>query len=399
MLKDNNLVRVLAACETMGNVTTVCSDKTGTLTQNKMTVVAGTLGAFLDFDAIASGLDPKISPLVLSLVHDGIAINSTAFQGEERGEFIGNKTETALLTFAQTTGAAHYATLRTQYPTEQMYPFSSTRKAMATVIRMPHPTEPDQVIFRAHVKGASEIVMGYCSKIITAAGAAAPLLEDDRQYMSSLIQTYASKSLRTIGLAYRDFDQWPPNDVSFDSLLNDLVMLSVVGIEDPLRPGVTEAVRACQQAGVVVRMVTGDNLITAKSIARQCGIYRGNGIVMEGPDFRALSATEMDAILPRLQVLARSSPQDKQLLVGRLQAMDDVVAVTGDGTNDGPALKMANVGFSMGITGTEVAKVTSEPAPESQTHTDIFVFRKPRASFSWTITFPRLSRRSCGAGV
>jgi Ca2+-transporting ATPase len=108
-------------------------------------------------------------------------------------------------------------------------------------------------------------------------------------------------------------------------------------------------------------MVTGDNLITAKSIAQQCGIYHGNGIVMEGPVFRALSETEMDAILPRLQVLARSSPQDKQLLVGRLQAMDDVVAVTGDGTNDGPALKMANVGFSMGITGTEVAKV-SRPA-------------------------------------
>lgn len=372
MLKDNNLVRILAACETMGNVTTVCSDKTGTLTQNKMTVVAGTLGAFLDFDATASDLDPKSFPLVLPLVHSGIAINSTAFQSEEGGYFVGNKTETALLTFAQTTGAAHYATLRNQYPTEQMYPFSSTRKAMVTVVRMPHPTVPDQVIFRAHVKGASEIVMGYCSKIITDTGGAAPLLDNDRQYMTSLIQSYASKSLRTIGLAYRDFDQWPPNDVSFDSLLSDLVMLSVVGIEDPLRPGVKEAVRACQQAGVVVRMVTGDNLTTAKSIAQQCGIYHGNGIVMEGPAFRDLSETEMDAILPRLQVLARSSPQDKQLLVGRLQAIGDVVAVTGDGTNDGPALKMANVGFAMGITGTEVAKVKSEH-PLNRKHTLTFL--------------------------
>jgi Ca2+-transporting ATPase len=162
-----------------------------------------------------------------------------------------------------------------------------------------------------------------------------------------------------------------PSDYTREDLLGSLsglellaqqhcTCLAIVGIEDPLRPGVSEAVAQCQQAGVVVRMVTGDNLITAKAIATKCGIYqKGWGFAMEGPKFRSLSIPEMDRILPRLQVLARSSPTDKQILVGRLKALGETVAVTGDGTNDGPALKMADVGFSMGIAGTEVAKEAS----------------------------------------
>ncbi|ORZ19445.1 PMCA-type calcium-translocating P-type ATPase [Absidia repens] len=388
MLKDNNLVRVLAACETMGNATTVCSDKTGTLTQNKMSVVAGTLGASLRFlkDAPDSRKDlididkvkDKTPKAILDLVHDSIAINSTAFEGkDENGQlcFVGNKTETALLTFSQDTDAEHYETLRTKYPVEQLYPFSSTRKAMATIVRMPHPSQPDQVIYRAHVKGASEILMRYCGHILslkpseykdsTSSASTRAMTAEDQNRMDRIIQSYASRSLRTIGMAYRDFEQWPPQgeeiEVPFEDLVDDkgLVMIGVVGIEDPLRPGVKEAVKACQQAGVFVRMVTGDNMITAKSIAKQCGIYTSGGIVMEGPVFRNLPSSEMDAILPRLQVLARSSPEDKQILVGRLQELGDIVAVTGDGTNDGPALKLADVGFSMGIAGTEVAKEAS----------------------------------------
>ncbi|SAL98862.1 hypothetical protein [Absidia glauca] len=399
MLKDNNLVRVLAACETMGNATTVCSDKTGTLTQNKMSVVAGTLGASLRFikdvpDSRKDLIDltqvkDKTPKAVLDLVHDSIAINSTAFEGtDENGQpcFVGNKTETALLTFSQDTGAAHYDSLRTKYPVEQLYPFSSSRKAMATIVRMPHPTNPDQTIYRAHVKGASEILMRYCGKILSLKSSEYKegvdgvvstryMTSEDQNRMERIIQSYASRSLRTIGMAYRDFEQWPPSndtisssssaveevEVPFETLVEDkgLVMLGVVGIEDPLRPGVKEAVKACQQAGVFVRMVTGDNMITAKSIAKQCGIYTSGGIVMEGPVFRNLPPSEMDAILPRLQVLARSSPEDKQILVGRLQELGDIVAVTGDGTNDGPALKLADVGFSMGIAGTEVAKEAS----------------------------------------
>ncbi|KAI9476101.1 MAG: PMCA-type calcium-translocating P-type ATPase [Benjaminiella poitrasii] len=391
MLKDNNLVRVLAACETMGNATTVCSDKTGTLTQNKMTVVAGTFGSSYRFlknppttrtDLIEISKVSSTAPKeALNIINQSIAVNTTAFEGEdEKGEpcFVGNKTETALLQFSRDIHAEHYDVLRSRWPIEYVYPFSSERKAMATVIKVPHPTQPDQVMYRVHVKGASEIILGLCSSLLTLQkstnddyhGAnARTLTADDRSRIERIIQSYATRSLRTIGIAYRDFEQWPPkgpaknvdDDIPYDDLVDDkgLTFLGVVGIEDPLREGVPEAVQACQRAGVFVRMVTGDNVVTAKSIAKQCGIYTPGGIVMEGPTFRKLPLSEMDNILPRLQVLARSSPEDKRILVSRLRELGDIVAVTGDGTNDGPALKMADVGFSMGIAGTEVAKEAS----------------------------------------
>jgi Ca2+-transporting ATPase len=147
--------------------------------------------------------------------------------------------------------------------------------------------------------------------------------------------------------------------VEFDDIFNEMIFIGVVGIMDPLRPGVAQAVADCRKAGVFVRMVTGDNVLTAKAIATECGIFTRGGIIMEGPRFRTLSSSQMDQIIPRLQVLARSSPEDKRILVKRLKEIGETVAVTGDGTNDGPALKMADVGFSMGIAGTEVAKEAS----------------------------------------
>ncbi|KAL0095154.1 PMCA-type calcium-translocating P-type ATPase [Phycomyces blakesleeanus] len=393
MLKDNNLVRVLAACETMGNATTVCSDKTGTLTQNKMTVVAGTLGVSFrfvekstepraDITEIAA-LPQKVPFVVLNILHQSIALNSSAFETtDDKGEtqFVGNKTETALLAFSRATGSKPYDALRNSLPVEQMFPFSSERKAMAVVIRIPHPTDPHRCLYRAHIKGASELFLEQCSFIVSLKAEnydssnldqevikTRPLTAEDRKRVEHTIQTYALRSLRTIGIGYRDFETWPPHmqdpdgEVNFEDLVhgNNITLLGIVGIQDPLRPGVTEAVKACQQAGVFVRMVTGDNLVTAKSIAKECGIYTQGGIVMEGPVFRALPQSEMDTVLPRLQVLARSSPEDKRILVSRLRELGDIVAVTGDGTNDGPALKMADVGFSMGIAGTEVAKEAS----------------------------------------
>ncbi|CAO3632203.1 unnamed protein product [Mucor fragilis] len=397
MLKDNNLVRVLAACETMGNATTVCSDKTGTLTQNKMTIVAGTLGSSFRFiqDPPANRVDlsdittvaEKVPAPIIRLISQGISVNSTAFEStDENGEkqFVGNKTETALLQFAKNIGSENFETLRTAWPVEQVFPFSSERKAMATIIRIPHPAKQGEFIWRAHVKGASEILVENCNQILTLNAAkykdpehdydvkTRPLTDEDRNRVDRIIQSYATRSLRTIGIAYRDFESWPPVnghsskvgaevEVPYEDIIagKGLTLIGIVGIEDPLRPGVKEAVKACQRAGVFIRMVTGDNVVTAKSIAKQCGIYTPGGIVMEGPVFRNLPPSEMDAILPRLQVLARSSPEDKQILVGRLRELGDIVAVTGDGTNDGPALKLADVGFSMGIAGTEVAKEAS----------------------------------------
>ncbi|KAI9492376.1 PMCA-type calcium-translocating P-type ATPase [Zychaea mexicana] len=387
MLQDNNLVRVLASCETMGNATTVCSDKTGTLTQNKMTVVAGTIGSSFRFRrdpsdsqtdvSDVSAVADKVPAPVNELIHQGIAINSSAFQGKDEAgnpAIVGNKTETALLSFTSETGSEHFGTLRQRFEIEQVFPFSSERKAMATIIKVPG-EKPSQMIYRAHLKGASEIMVEHCSRVVSLDqgdhAQSRPLTEADRTRIDHIIQTYASQSLRTIAVAYREFTQWPPAggtaaagvepDVPYEDLVQDrgLTLLGIIGIEDPLRPGVKDAVRACQQAGVFVRMVTGDNVMTAKSIARQCGIYTTGGLVMEGPVFRHLAPSEMDAVIPRLQVLARSSPEDKRILVERLKELGEIVAVTGDGTNDGPALKLADVGFSMGIAGTEVAKEAS----------------------------------------
>jgi Ca2+-transporting ATPase len=368
-----------------------------------MTIVAGTLGLNTRFIADVpqgetnaraqipinrnavpiSQLVINLPNAVTTLLHEAIAINSSAFESEDdKGNlsFIGSKTEVALLDFSKKIGGADYRQLREATPIVHLYPFSSERKSMATIVQM----APGR--FRLHAKGASEIIMKRCTRVLqissTPEQGGASMSEKDRMaevtelplegdlqtQVHKTIISYATQSLRTIGIAYRDFESWPPvgvelnqdGEVPFAAVAeNGLTLIGVVGIEDPLRDGVPEAVQACQRAGVFVRMVTGDNILTAKSIATQCGIYTQGGIIMEGPKFRALSGEEMDAVIPRLQVLARSSPEDKKILVGRLKAMGEVVAVTGDGTNDGPALKMSDVGFSMGIAGTEVAKEAS----------------------------------------
>jgi Ca2+-transporting ATPase len=373
MLKENNLVRVLRACETMGNATTICSDKTGTLTTNKMTVVAGTFGSTSfaksetekPTEQTVSEWATALPQATKDMIVQSVAINSTAFEGEEDGKavFIGSKTETALLQLAKDhLGLQTLATTRANEQVVQMMPFDSSRKCMAAVIKL-----QDGSGYRLVVKGASEILLGYCSEMIEPTTMKIGTLGSTEQdALRDTIDQYAKKSLRTIGLVYRDYPSWPPTEVemvdgepSISSLLKNLVFVGVIGIQDPVRPGVPEAVRKAQHAGVVVRMVTGDNKTTAKAIATECGIYTEGGVIMEGPKFRKLSEAEMDKVLPKLQVLARSSPEDKRILVARLKVLGETVAVTGDGTNDAPALKTADVGFSMGISGTEVAKEAS----------------------------------------
>lgn len=392
MLKDNNLVRVLQACETMGNATTICSDKTGTLTTNRMTVVAGTIGAsasFGDKPTLAEGQEAApesrdievnkkaaaagefaatLSEDIKTLLFRSIIQNSTVFEGEEDGNraYIGSKTEVALLLFARDYLGLQEGQLQTEQANApdvvQMIPFDSGRKCMGVVTKLQNGT------FRFYVKGASEIVLGQCTKVIELDGSSVPMTTETKNAITTTITGYAKRSLRTIGMQYRDFTSWPPagariledrKSVEWDDIFAEMTWIGVVGIQDPLRPGVHEAVLQCQRAGVFVRMVTGDNIETAQAIAEECGIYTTGGLVMEGPDFRKLDEAGMDAILPRLQVLARSSPDDKKMLVKRLKINGETVAVTGDGTNDGPALKMADVGFSMGIAGTEVAKEAS----------------------------------------
>ncbi|KAF5982581.1 Ca2+-transporting ATPase [Fusarium coicis] len=392
MLRDNNLVRILKACETMGNATTVCSDKTGTLTQNKMTVVAATIGKTTSFGGANLPMDKSLSigrkaltvpnipdadfvnglsQQVKTLLIQSNVLNSTAFEGDQDGQktFVGSKTEVALLTYCRDhLGAGPIQEIRSSANIVQTVPFDSKNKYSAVIVKLPNGK------YRAYAKGVSEILLEQCTKClgnVSEGGTmSVPLTEADRDMIGMIISSYAGQTLQTIGLSYRDFESWPPEgavspenplNADFNAVYQGMTLIGIYGIKDPLRPTVISALEDCRRAGVFVRMVTGDNIQTASAIASECGIFRPHegGIAMEGPEFRRLPPEELKQKVRYLQVLARSSPEDKRILVRTLKDLGETVAVTGDGTNDAPALKMADIGFSMGIAGTEVAKEAS----------------------------------------
>ncbi|KAL1791407.1 plasma membrane calcium-transporting ATPase 2 isoform X1 [Sigmodon hispidus] len=377
MMKDNNLVRHLDACETMGNATAICSDKTGTLTTNRMTVVQAYVGDVHHKEIP----DPSsINAKTMELLVNAIAINSAyttkILPPEKEGALprqVGNKTECGLLGFVLDL-KQDYEPVRSQMPEEKLYKvytFNSVRKSMSTVIKMPDES------FRMYSKGASEIVLKKCCKILSGAGEPRVFRPRDRDEMvKKVIEPMACDGLRTICVAYRDFPSSPEPDWDNENdILSELTCICVVGIEDPVRPEVPEAIRKCQRAGITVRMVTGDNINTARAIAIKCGIIHPGEdfLCLEGKEFNRRIRNEkgeieqerIDKIWPKLRVLARSSPTDKHTLVKGIidsthTEQRQVVAVTGDGTNDGPALKKADVGFAMGIAGTDVAKEASD---------------------------------------
>eukprot|EP00163_Fabomonas_tropica_P031112 TRINITY_DN728_c0_g1_i2.p1 TRINITY_DN728_c0_g1~~TRINITY_DN728_c0_g1_i2.p1 ORF type:complete len:1060 (-),score=249.55 TRINITY_DN728_c0_g1_i2:81-3260(-) len=366
MQSDNNLVKHLDACETMGNATAICSDKTGTLTTNRMTVMESWLGGER-FSPCPANPNKDLTATFQQYLQENIAINSTARivvsekDGQKTFEQIGSKTECALLQFGLELGG-DYEQTRARVPATKIYAFSSARKRMSTAVKD-----------RVYVKGATEIVLNLCTSVMSPDGKVKPLSAADKKRVGNeVIDAFANNGLRTLCLAYRDLKKGENMDDT-DAIESNLTCLCIVGIEDPVRPEVPHAIKQCHSAGIAVRMVTGDNLTTAKSIARKCGILRDDDhdvIALEGPDFRArvldtktgkLNQGEIDKIWPKLRVMARSSPTDKFTLVtGMLESKINpdrqVIAVTGDGTNDAPALKKADVGFAMGIAGTSVAK-------------------------------------------
>ncbi|XP_004425207.1 PREDICTED: plasma membrane calcium-transporting ATPase 4 isoform X3 [Ceratotherium simum simum] len=376
MMKDNNLVRHLDACETMGNATAICSDKTGTLTMNRMTVVQAYIGD-THYHQIPS--PDVLVPKVLDLIVNGISINSAytskILPPEKEGGLprqVGNKTECALLGFV-TDLKQDYHAVRSEVPEEKLYKvytFNSVRKSMSTVIEKPSGG------YRMYSKGASEIILRKCNRILDKKGEAVPFKNKDRDEMvRTVIEPMACEGLRTICVAYRDFNDVEPPWDNENEILTELTCIAVVGIEDPVRPEVPEAIAKCKGAGITVRMVTGDNINTARAIATKCGIVTPGDdfLCLEGKEFNRLIRNEkgeveqekLDKIWPKLRVLARSSPTDKHTLVkgiidSTVGEQRQVVAVTGDGTNDGPALKKADVGFAMGIAGTDVAKEASD---------------------------------------
>uniref|UniRef100_M3ZT82 Calcium-transporting ATPase n=1 Tax=Xiphophorus maculatus TaxID=8083 RepID=M3ZT82_XIPMA len=378
MMSDNNLVRHLDACETMGNATAICSDKTGTLTMNRMAVVQVYI-AEKHFRKIP--LPENIPTSVLDTLVLGIAVNSAyttnILPPEKEGGLprqVGNKTECALLGFSNDL-KRDYRAIRAEIPEEKffkVYTFNSVRKSMSTVLKMADGS------FRMFSKGASEILLKKCYKIVTASGEPKVFRPRDRDDMvKKVIEPMASEGLRTICLAYRDFpaSEGQPDWDNESDILTGLTCICVVGIEDPVRPEVPDAIKKCQRAGITVRMVTGDNINTARAIACKCGILQPGDdfLCLDGKEFNRRIRNErgeieqerIDKIWPKLRVLARSSPTDKHTLVkgiidSTIAEQRQVVAVTGDGTNDGPALKKADVGFAMGIAGTDVAKEASD---------------------------------------
>ncbi|XP_068826113.1 plasma membrane calcium-transporting ATPase 1 isoform X9 [Capricornis sumatraensis] len=378
MMKDNNLVRHLDACETMGNATAICSDKTGTLTMNRMTVVQ----AYINEKHYKKIPDPEaIPPNILSYLVTGISVNcaytSKILPPEKEGglpRHVGNKTECALLGLLLDL-KRDYQDVRNEIPEEalyKVYTFNSVRKSMSTVLKNSDGS------YRIFSKGASEIILKKCFKILSANGEAKVFRPRDRDdIVKTVIEPMASEGLRTICLAFRDFPAGEPEPEwdNENDIVTGLTCIAVVGIEDPVRPEVPDAIKKCQRAGITVRMVTGDNINTARAIATKCGILHPGEdfLCLEGKDFNRRIRNEkgeieqerIDKIWPKLRVLARSSPTDKHTLVkgiidSTVSEQRQVVAVTGDGTNDGPALKKADVGFAMGIAGTDVAKEASD---------------------------------------
>ncbi|KAM6321442.1 plasma membrane calcium-transporting ATPase 1 isoform 7-T7 [Aegotheles albertisi] len=378
MMRDNNLVRHLDACETMGNATAICSDKTGTLTMNRMTVVQ----AYINEKHYKKIPEPEAIPeKTMAYLVTGISVNcaytSKILPPEKEGglpRHVGNKTECALLGLLLDL-KRDYQDVRNEIPEEDLYKvytFNSVRKSMSTVLKNSDGS------FRIFSKGASEIVLKKCFKILSANGEPKVFRPRDRDdIVKTVIEPMASEGLRTICLAFRDFPAGEPEPEwdNENDIVTGLTCIAVVGIEDPVRPEVPDAIKKCQRAGITVRMVTGDNINTARAIALKCGILNPGEdfLCLEGKDFNRRIRNEkgeieqerIDKIWPKLRVLARSSPTDKHTLVkGIIDStvfdQRQVVAVTGDGTNDGPALKKADVGFAMGIAGTDVAKEASD---------------------------------------
>lgn len=358
MMNDKALVRHLAACETMGSATNICSDKTGTLTTNRMTVVKSCICMNVkevskpsEASSLFSDLPESAKKLLLQSIFNNTG-GDVVVNKEGKHEILGTPTDTALLEFGLSLGG-NFQIERQASKLVKVEPFNSTKKRMGVILELPEGG------LRAHTKGASEIVLASCEKVINTNGEIVPLDKASINHLEVTIEQFACEALRTLCLAYVELENGfsPQNPIP----VSGYTCIGIVGIKDPVRPGVKESVAICRSAGITVRMVTGDNINTAKAIARECGILTDDGIAIEGPEFREKNQEELLSLIPKIQVMARSSPLDKHTLVKHLRTtFDEVVAVTGDGTNDAPALHEADIGLAMGIAGTEVAKESAD---------------------------------------
>jgi Ca2+-transporting ATPase len=370
MTRENALVRQLIACETIGSSTVICSDKTGTLTQNKMQVARAYLGghSFEGPRDDAESLHNSLEAMILIA-----AVNSTAELEEKSGKLlpVGSSTEAALLLWLH--GGAwfrkeglNYRDLRSKHPLLYTLHFTSERKRMTSIVR-------DNGRLVVLVKGAPEWVLEHSTQFAGPDGTATPWTPEARDATLAWIRESSAQAMRVLAFARAVLPpDTPDNEDALtarrNALEQDLVFVGLVAIRDPLREDVKDAVARCRSAGIEVKMITGDNVETARAIAYEVGLLdsrdaaidTADSVVMTSPAFNALSDDALKARLPKLRVVARAKPLDKYRMVRLLQDLQQVVAVTGDGTNDAPALKRADVGLAMGIAGTEVAKEASK---------------------------------------
>lgn len=349
MLRTNNLVRKMHATETMGATTVICTDKTGTLTQNQMRVH--------ETQFYALNEQHLSNDEISTLIKEGIAVNSTAhldFSDPVKVKTLGNPTEAALLLWLNNNDI-NYLDIRENTPVVDQLTFSTERKYMATVVDS---EELDKRIL--YIKGAPEIVLSKCSSVITVNGEQP--VSDEKEKINAQLLQYQNQAMRTLGFAYKILEKTDSDIIVKDLAEHNLVFLGIAAISDPVREDVPAAVTKCLNAGIDVKIVTGDTPGTAREIGRQIGIWKDTDTdrnIITGPDFEKLSDEEAFNRVMDLKIMCRARPTDKQRLVQLLQRNGAIVAVTGDGTNDAPALNHAHVGLSMG-TGTSVAKEASD---------------------------------------
>lgn len=347
MAKKNALIRKLPAVETLGNATVICSDKTGTLTLNKMTVQSIAVnGDFVTGQARSLSAAKETSwDFYQDLIYAGALCNDASLDPDRPGEIIGDPTEGALIYMAQDFGVNHDE-LEEQHPRLFEQPFDSDRKRMTTVHQM-----GDRLV--AYTKGAVDEMLPLCTHILTEQGVR-PITETDKKQILDLCFHLSEQALRVLGFAMRRLDQVPEDeetDVEFD-----LTFIGTVGMIDPPRKEVAASIATCHEAGIRTIMITGDHKVTAVAIAKELGIYREGNTVISGDELTAMTDEELDRAVTTTTVFARVSPADKLRIIHSLKRMGEVAAMTGDGVNDSPALKAADIGVAMGITGTDVAK-------------------------------------------
>ena len=347
MAKKNALIRKLPAVETLGSATVICSDKTGTLTLNKMTVTHIALnGDFENGTTTPIESAAKQHPAVYKeLVYAAALCNDASLDPDKKGEIIGDPTEGALIYLAQTFGIDHEA-LEDEYPRFFEQPFDSERKRMTTVHRINEK-------WISYTKGAVDEMLPLCTHILTSEGVR-PITEADKENITKLCLSMSEDALRVLGFAMRTLTALPTDDD--ENVEFDMTFVGVTGMIDPPRKEVADSVHTCRQAGIRTIMITGDHKVTALAIAKELDIYREGDTVISGEDLDVMTDDELDDAVKTTTVFARVSPADKLRIIQSLKRTGEVAAMTGDGVNDSPALKAADIGVAMGITGTDVAK-------------------------------------------